>query len=190
MPPAGFLASMSNLSHSEVMICFFYYNTLTRTCMYSIQNLHIQVHKHWYVCAVAKKTKKTQHDALKFMFGSVKAQRRFVLLVLNLCLFSPFPAALLFPEMVIQESEDMINESNSDPCPYLLSSECVPFWLTCTGVTATVVNYSPGWSRAFGLLNFVCFLCMCVSSNVPVLVRNSWCVFDLAPPSKSHYCQW
>lgn len=34
---------------------------------------------------------------------------------------------LMFPGSGIHQSEDMINGANSDPCSYLLSSECVPF---------------------------------------------------------------
>lgn len=74
---------------------------------------------------------------------------------------------LMFPGPGIRRSDDMINGSNSDPCSYLLSSECVPFWLTRTGV---VGNCSQVKLRVLHWWTFsVSCVCVCVRAVVRVI---------------------
>jgi len=122
-------------------------------------------------------------------------------LVLNLCLSPLFPLRLKFPETVMEESEKMINESNSDPLSISLILRVCPFWLTCTGVMATVVKCDPGRCLgdrvAFTSLRDCLFLyvlsvwyvCVCVCVCVhAVTVGVSPMLHHLQ--QGSHYCQW
>lgn len=78
------------------------------------------------------------------------------------CVFSRL--GLTFPGSRIHQYEDMINGSDSDPCSYLLSSECVSFWLTGTGVVGDCSRVKPRESRTGGQF------CVCVCARTVVRV--------------------
>lgn len=74
---------------------------------------------------------------------------------------------LMFPWSGVHQSEDMINGCGSDPCSYLLPSECVPFfdWHAQASL-ATVVKWKP--DSRFVWIVPVC-MCVCVCAVVRVL---------------------
>lgn len=98
------------------------------------------------------------------------------------CLLCPF---LWVPMLVIRESEDMINEPYSDPC-YLLSPQCVPFdW-----------HAQASWRQQLSktqreVVRLDCHILCVLSVRAPSHMHcNSWGSSSVAPPSRSHYCQW
>lgn len=151
MSPTVFPASMSNLNHPEVMIYCFYYNTLTRMhthtqpCPLHIHNTCIFrcINTDMRASSYKRNTNTLCFEVLacwdlscdntqKLIIPLAKQKQVFVIENIScvkknihvICF--PFPIWDSSSQIVIQKSEEMINESNSDPCAYLLCSECVP----------------------------------------------------------------